>query len=169
MPLFSGEMTGLAHSTVAALRAAGHRAVTAESCTGGLIAGLLTEVPGASDVLGRGFIVYSNQAKTELLGVSPEILQQHGAVSAETVCAMAEGALRASGDDADVAVAVSGIAGPDGGSPTKPVGTVFIGVATRDAPAAAEHHLFPGDRTEIRLRTAEAALAMIRRRIAGAG
>lgn len=169
MPLFSGELTDLAHSTIGALRAAGRRAVTAESCTGGLIAGLLTEIPGASDVLGRGFIVYSNQAKTDLLGVPSEILQRHGAVSAETVRAMAEGALRASGDDADIAVAVSGVAGPDGGSPAKPVGTVYVGVATRDAPAAAEHHLFPGDRTNIRLRTAEAALAMIRRRIAGAG
>ena len=112
-----------------ATASAGLMAATAESCTGGLIAGLLTEIPGSSNVLERGFVVYSNAAKQELLGVPAETLASHGAVSEETAVAMAEGALRAS--RAEVAVSVTGIAGPDGGSAAKPVGLVHFACARR--------------------------------------
>lgn len=165
MRLFSEDLLQLAQRTIGDLRAAASRAVTAESCTGGLIAGLLTEISGASDVVGRGFVVYSNEAKHDLLGVPKDILDAHGAVSAETVRAMAEGALAASAGDADIAVAVSGIAGPGGGSPQKPVGTVYIGVARRGADTVARHHLFSGDRTDIRLLTVHAALELVRSRL----
>ncbi len=164
MRLFPEDLLETARHTVEELRAAGLRAATAESCTGGLVAGLLTEIPGASDVLGRGFVVYSNEAKMEVLGVPAVILRQHGAVSGETVVAMAEGTLAATGSDADLAVAVSGIAGPSGGTAEKPVGTVWFGTARRGGRTLAEHHLFPGDRTEIRLRTAAVALDLLRKR-----
>ena len=115
-------------------------AATAESCTGGLIAGLLTEIPGSSDMVERGFVVYSNAAKQELLGVPAEMLVSHGAVSAETAVAMAEGALRAS--RAEVAVSVTGIAGPDGGTATKPVGLVHFACARRGKPTVAREQRF---------------------------
>ena len=112
--MFPPDLIARAADLVARYKAAGLMAVTAESCTGGLIAGLLTEVPGSSNMLERGFVVYSNAAKQELLGVPAETLARYGAVSAETAVAMAEGALRAS--RAEVAVSVTGIAGPDGGT-----------------------------------------------------
>jgi len=105
----------------------GLKLVTAESCTGGLIAATLTEIPGSSDVLDRGFVTYSNQAKSDMLGVTPQLIQQNGAVSELVARHMAQGALSHSG--CDVAIAVTGIAGPDGGSADKPVGTVHIAVA----------------------------------------
>ena len=165
MQIFPTDLLAVARETVAELRAARRRITTAESCTGGLIAGLLTEIAGASDVLGRGFVVYSNEAKGELLGVSEETLRQHGAVSAETVKEMAAGALRASGEDADIAVAVSGIAGPGWGTPAKPVGTVYVGLARRGDDPLAAHCLIPGDRTAIRLETARAALELVRKHV----
>ena len=111
--MFPPDLIARAAELVARYREAGLMAATAESCTGGLIAGLLTEIPGSSDMLERGFVVYSNAAKQEVLGVPAETLARHGAVSPQTAVAMAEGALRAS--RADVAVSVTGIAGPDGG------------------------------------------------------
>jgi nicotinamide-nucleotide amidase len=158
---FPEALLSLARRTVDALRSDGKRITTAESCTGGLITGLLTEVSGSSDVLGRGFVTYSNEAKTAVLGVPAEILRRHGAVSDETVRAMAEGALAASGDDADFAIAVSGIAGPGGGTAEKPVGTVHIGLAARGRPTQAGRHHFPGDRTQVRLGTVEKALELL--------
>ncbi len=110
-------------------RASGLRVVTAESCTGGLIAGLLTEIAGSSDVVERGFVVYSNAAKSDLLGVPPALIEAQGAVSEAVARAMADGALGAS--PADVAIAVTGVAGPGGGTATKPVGLVHIAVARR--------------------------------------
>src|ERR1700722_1916486 len=122
--MFSAVLITRASELIARYRAAGLMAATAESCTGGLIAGLLTEIPGSSDMLERGFVVYSNAAKQELLGVPPDTLVRRGAVSEETARAMAEGALANS--RAEVAVSVTGIAGPDGGTATKPFGIVHF-------------------------------------------
>ena len=131
---------------------------TAESCTGGLIAAVLTEVPGSSAVVERGFVTYSNEAKAEAIAVPAELIAYKGAVSREVAMAMAEGALAAS--RADVAVAVTGVAGPGGGSPEKPVGLVHFGFAARGRPTVHEEHRF-GDltRAEIRLATVAVALA----------
>ena len=140
-------------------KAAGLMLATAESCTGGLIAGCLTAVPGSSSVFERGFVTYSNDSKIELLGVAAELIAEHGAVS-EAVCrAMAEGALAHA--HADLSVAVTGIAGPDGGAPDKPVGTVHIAVARHGRDTAHAGHHFPGDRAQIRAASVEAALDML--------
>lgn len=133
---------------------------TAESCTGGLIAGALTEIAGSSDVVDRGFVTYSNAAKSDLLGVPPPTIAEHGAVSAPVAAAMAQGALTRS--LADVAVAVTGVAGPGGGSAEKPVGTVWFGLAVRDRPVATSQMTFPGDRSAIRRATVLHALALCR-------
>lgn len=121
---------------------------TAESCTGGWIAKVLTDVPGSSRWFERGYVTYSNAAKSELLAVAPRILSEHGAVSAETVRAMASGALERS--HAQLAVAVSGVAGPDGGTESKPVGTVWFAFAGPGAAAAADVQRFEGDREAVR-------------------
>lgn len=133
---------------------------TAESCTGGMIAGCLTEVPGASAVLERGFIVYSNAAKHELLGVPEALINEHGAVSEPVARALAEGVLEKS--PATLSVAVTGIAGPDGGSKLKPVGLVHIAAARRGQPTLHEKHLFGNiGRANIRLATIRAALKLM--------
>jgi nicotinamide-nucleotide amidase len=142
------------------LRDAGLRAATAESCTGGLIAAALTHVPGSSDVVDRGFVTYSNEAKAEMLGVPPGLIAEHGAVSQPVAAAMAEGALARS--LADVAVAVTGVAGPGGGSTEKPVGLVWFGLARRGQPVRTEHRVFPGDRTAVRAATVALALELLR-------
>jgi nicotinamide-nucleotide amidase len=156
------ELVDLAAEVVAKNLEAGRRISVAESCTGGLVAAALTEVPGASTVFGRGFVTYSNEAKIEMLGVSEDILATLGAVSEATAWAMAQGALERS--RADVAVAVSGIAGPDGGTEKKPVGTVVFARALRgsDAPVVADTHQF-GDlgRSEIRRQAALVALRLL--------
>ncbi|TIC87230.1 CinA family protein [Crenobacter intestini] len=145
-----------------ALRARKETVALAESCTGGLIAAALTDVAGSSDWFGWGFVSYANAAKQAMLGVRADTLAAFGAVSRETVLEMAGGARsRAS---ADWAVAVSGIAGPGGGSPGKPVGTVWIAVAGPDG-VAAECHLFAGDRAAVRAQTVEAALALLAARL----
>jgi nicotinamide-nucleotide amidase len=131
---------------------------TAESCTGGLIAGLLTEIAGSSDVVDRGFVTYSNDAKTQMLGVPEALIETHGAVSAEVAQAMAAGALAHS--QAGAAVAVTGIAGPGGGSADKPVGTVWFGIATADG-VRSEVHCFAGDRSAVRLATVQQALTLL--------
>ncbi|MBB5019428.1 nicotinamide-nucleotide amidase [Chitinivorax tropicus] len=140
----------------ARLREQGLWLVTAESCTGGWIGEVLTAVPGSSAWFDRGFITYSNRAKTQLLGVPEAVLSSHGAVSAETVQAMVAGAL--DGAQADLAVAVSGIAGPDGGTPEKPVGTVWLAWQRKGLPAVANVHRFDGDRQAVRRAAVEAAL-----------
>ena len=154
-------------ATVAALldscRQARLRIVTAESCTGGLVAACLTQIAGSSDVVERGFVTYSNEAKTELLGVSAATLQEHGAVSSHAAKAMAAGALAHS--PADVAVAVTGIAGPGGGTPAKPVGLVYVAAQRRDHPAEIERHLFPGDRDAVRMASVAAALDLLHRQL----
>jgi PncC family amidohydrolase len=126
--MLSPDLIARAADLIARYREAGLMAATAESCTGGLIAGLLTEIPGSSDMLERGFVVYSNAAKQEVLGVPAETLVNHGAVSEQTAVAMAEGALRAS--RAEVAISVTGIAGPGGGSAEKPRSRAGSGSAT---------------------------------------
>jgi nicotinamide-nucleotide amidase len=130
--------------------------VTAESCTGGGLAYFLTEVPGCSDWLDRGFVTYSNLAKQELLGVKTETLDQHGAVSEKVAYEMAEGALKQS--DAQISVAITGIAGPSGGSEQKPVGTVWFGWAGIHADTVTEVRYFTGSRQEIREQAIRMAL-----------
>jgi len=142
-----------------AARTANLKVTTAESCTGGLIAASLTEIAGSSDVFERGFVTYSNQSKTELLGVPADLITQSGAVSEPVARAMAEGALAHA--RADIAVAVTGIAGPGGGTADKPVGLVFIGAAKRSNPTIVERHVFPGDRAEIRRATVQRALELL--------
>ena len=144
------------------LRSGGLRLATAESCTGGWVAKACTDVAGSSQWFECGFVTYSNAAKVRDIGVSERTLADHGAVSEAIVREMAAGALRVSA--ADVAVAISGIAGPDGGTPTKPVGTVWIGLATRrgaDVGVTAEKQLFGGDRELVRRRSVERALQMV--------
>ena len=145
-----------ARELLAALEGRGMTLATAESCTGGLIAAALTAIPGSSAVVTRGYVTYSNDAKQEMLGVPAGLFDTAGAVSEEVARAMAEGALRASG--ADMALSCTGIAGPGGGTPEKPVGTVWIAWKRRGGyPHAAVHH-FDGDREAIRRQTVAAAL-----------
>jgi nicotinamide-nucleotide amidase len=129
--LFPPDLAARAAALLDRCRAAGLKIATAESCTGGLVIGLLTEIPGSSAVVERGFVVYSNEAKQDLLGVPPETLAKHGAVSEATARAMAEGALDNS--RANLAVSVTGVAGPDGGTAEKPVGLVWFACARRGA------------------------------------
>ncbi len=132
---------------------------TAESCTGGLIASLITDLAGSSDIFDRGFVTYSNQSKTDMLGVSPLTLDKFGAVSSETATEMAKGALEKS--QADIAISVTGIAGPSGGTTEKPVGLVYIGFARRGGEVFASKNLFHGDRQAIRFATAKTALETV--------
>lgn len=138
----------LARSLGQLLKAKGLKIATAESCTGGWIAKTLTDVPGSSAWFERGFVTYSNEAKHEMLGVPEAVVERYGAVSSECVAAMAEGAVRAG--RSDVAVAVSGIAGPDGGSVEKPVGTVWFGFSGGVGDTRTLHRLLPGDREAVR-------------------
>jgi nicotinamide-nucleotide amidase len=139
------------------LEARGWRVATAESCTGGLLAAAITDVAGSSAWFDRGFVTYSNEAKMELLGVRADTLGAHGAVSEPTAREMAAGALTRSGSE--IAVAVTGIAGPAGGSPGKPVGMVCFGWARKDGPAESATHYFAGDRATIRATAVGVALA----------
>lgn len=151
-----------------ALRARGMRIAAAESCTGGLIAAACTSVAGSSDWFERGFVTYSNEAKTELLGVDAALIRAHGAVSEPVVRAMAEGALARS--QASIAVAVTGIAGPGGATPGKPVGTVWLALAQAGQPTLAKREQFAGDRTAVREATVDEALRLLRaaaQRVAG--
>ena len=140
-----------------ALSARGWMLATAESCTGGLIAAACTERSGSSNWFDRGFVTYSNEAKTAMLGVPAELIAAHGAVSEQVARAMSEGALRQS--RADLSVAVTGIAGPTGGTPDKPVGTVWLSWAVRGHETRAERHRFDGGRAEVREATVRCALA----------
>jgi nicotinamide-nucleotide amidase len=147
-----------------ALRGAGLKVTTAESCTGGLIAAACTEVAGASDWFERGFVTYSNEAKVEMLGVDAVLIASHGAVSREVAQGMAVGALTHS--RADLAVAVTGIAGPGGATAGKPVGTVWLAVARRDGQTQAELLQLTGDRASIREQAVQRALKRLLERIA---
>jgi nicotinamide-nucleotide amidase len=157
--LVSDDGSSLEQVVVRRLARRGLRLAVAESCTGGLIAHRITNVPGASAVFTHGFVTYGNRAKIQLLGVHAAELAAHGAVSEPVACAMAEGALRASG--ADVAVAVTGIAGPAGGSAAKPVGTVFLALAAKDAPTRVEWQFHPRSRADFKQAVSQAALAMV--------
>jgi nicotinamide-nucleotide amidase len=162
MPLLPDDIILLAERVIAANLAAGRTVALAESCTGGLVSAALTEIAGSSAVFDRGFVVYSNEAKRELLGVPEEILDAFGAVSVATAWAMAQGALARS--SADVAVAISGIAGPDGGSESRPVGTVVFARATRgndEEVVAEERRLDGSSRETVRAQAALVALELL--------
>ncbi len=159
--LLPEDLAALAARVIAENIAAGRRIALAESCTGGLVSAALTEIAGSSAVLDRGFVTYSNEAKHELLGVSLDIIDTFGAVSIACAWAMAQGALKRSG--ADVAVSISGIAGPDGGSELKPVGTVVFGRAVRgESEIVAEERLLEaGSRAQVRHQAALVALELL--------
>jgi nicotinamide-nucleotide amidase len=158
--MFPDEVAETARALIDEARAAGLTLTTAESCTGGLVAAAICSISGASDVFDRGMITYSNAAKTEMLAVPAALIAEHGAVSEPVARAMAEGALAASG--ASVAVAVTGIAGPGGGSPAKPVGTVHFGAA-REGVTLHRHEVFAGrDRADVQLAAVAVALEMLR-------
>lgn len=131
----------------------------AESCTGGLLAGAITHRPGSSAIFDRGFVTYSNDAKIECLGVNPKTLEKHGAVSYETAEEMALGTLKHS--HADLAISITGIAGPDGGTDEKPVGLVYFGYALRGGSSGSVHHIFKGNREQIRVKAAATALKQL--------
>jgi nicotinamide-nucleotide amidase len=149
-----------AESLLAACRSKGVMLATAESCTGGLIAAALTSIAGSSDVVDRGFVTYSNEAKNQMIGVPMPLIETHGAVSQQVAAAMADGALARS--RAAIAVSVTGVAGPGGGSAGKPVGLVCFGLARTGVPPMTEQQVFPGDRTAIRAATVAHAFKMIR-------
>ncbi len=162
--MFSLEIDTLARLVIDDARSRSLRIATAESCTGGLVIGVLTETPGSGDVVDRGFVTYCNDAKTALLGVDPNLIAQHGAVSEPVARAMAEGALDAC--DAQLAVAITGIAGPGGGSEAKPVGLVWFATAMTDRDTQSRELRF-GDlgRSAVRLAAVRAALELLRERL----
>nr|WP_298795484.1 CinA family protein [uncultured Acetobacter sp.] len=161
---FSSELIQNAAELLDTLRRHQAKLVTAESCTGGLVAALLTQHAGSSDVTEGGLVTYSNSMKQSVLGVQAETLRQFGAVSAETVREMAAGALSIS-QDATHSVSISGIAGPGGGSSEKPVGLVWFGTAVRGGDVLAESRIFKGNRTEVRTQAAFYALALVGQRL----
>jgi len=160
----TNELKRLAEEVLGACDAAGLRLVTAESCTGGLVAAALTDIPGASRVFERGFVAYANEAKTEMLGVPEGLIAAHGAVSEEVARAMAEGAIAHA--RAEIGGAVTGIAGPGGGRAEKPVGLVHVAAARRARETLHQRHVFAGDRESVRLRAAAAVLALLARQAA---
>jgi nicotinamide-nucleotide amidase len=155
--VFDDDVCRRAAALVALYRERGLTLASAESCTGGLVAGLITSIPGSSDAFERGFVTYSNAAKAECLGVDSGLLLRFGAVSAEVAAAMAEGLLRNS--PADVAISITGIAGPAGGSAAKPVGLVYFGLARRGGDAATLEKRF-GDRGRAEVRAAAVEVAV---------
>jgi nicotinamide-nucleotide amidase len=157
--VFEAETLTLAQSVLDACRARGWHIATAESCTGGLVAGALTAIAGSSDVVERGFVTYSNEAKSEMLGVPPATIAAHGAVSSETAAAMAEGAVARA--PVDLAISVTGVAGPGGGSTAKPLGLVIFGLARRNGPSRTERRVFDGDRSAVRQAALRVALGLL--------
>lgn len=161
--MFPMEILNLAEKLVADCTEKNIKIATAESCTGGLIAGCLTAVGGSSAVFERGFTTYSNAAKSELLGVPGEMIETHGAVSEQVAAAMAEGALAAA--PVQLTIAVTGIAGPTGGTTAKPIGTVQIASACTGKKTINKVFLFNGDRSEVRMATVKASLEMMDQQI----
>ncbi len=159
--IFSEDGTSLEATVVRLMTERGLKLATAESCTGGLIANRITDVPGSSAVFTHGFVTYANEAKRDLLGVPQAVLDEHGAVSEPVARAMAEGALKSSG--ADVAVAVTGIAGPDGGTPEKPVGTVWLAWSVKGRETISLKQIHPRNRKDFKLAVSQAALDGVRR------
>lgn len=156
--IFPEDLLRAAAGVLDAARKRDWKIATAESCTGGLIAAILTEIPGCSDVFERGFVTYSNESKQALLGVHTDALVENGAVSEAVAAQMARGARENA--RADIALSVTGIAGPGGGGEGKPVGTVWFGLATKKD-VRTEHHCFTGDRAAVRLETARKGLALL--------
>jgi nicotinamide-nucleotide amidase len=154
----AAELRRMARRVLDICRKHGLRVATAESCTGGLVAGALTEIAGSSDVVDRGFVTYSNEAKEAMLGVPAAVLKRHGAVSSETAAAMAKGALKNS--LADIAVSITGVAGPGGGSKAKPVGLVHFAAARRGGKQIAQRKLY-GDIGRGRVRALSVAQALM--------
>lgn len=161
--LFPPLMLEQAREVVDICRRRGLTIATAESCTGGLLSGILTEIPGASEMFTHGFITYANPAKIMMVDVPEGTIASHGAVSEETARAMAEGARRTSG--ASFGIAITGISGPGGGTPGKPVGTVHVACAYDHKQTMHAQYVFDGERTCIRLKSVEAALAMLLKRL----
>ena len=159
MTVLPADLLDLAKSVIAAAKSAGFKLATAESCTGGLIGGCLTAIPGSSAVYVGGFITYANEAKSRLLGVPRDAVTEFGAVSEVVAAAMAEGALAQT--DADFAIAVTGVAGPDGGTKEKPVGLVYLSVARRDCDALIKRYVFAGTRSDIRRASVAAAMELL--------
>lgn len=158
--MFDPSLLNRAERLLDLLRRRSLKLCTAESCTGGLISGLLTEIAGSSDVVERGFVVYSNEAKTSLLRVPENVIELHGAVSEACARAMAEGALKNS--KADIAVSVTGVAGPGGGSPEKPVGLVHLACTSSGGETAHRRFVFKkADRHEVRMKSVAAALDLV--------
>jgi nicotinamide-nucleotide amidase len=157
--MFSESILCLAEKVLENCRATGFKLVTAESCTGGLIAGCLTGVAGSSDVIDRGFVTYTNKSKCQMLGVPAILIDSVGAVSEQVACAMAEGAIKHS--DGDISISVTGIAGPGGGSNGKPVGLVHMAVGLKGHQTLHERHFFLGGRTTVRKATVENSLLFI--------
>lgn len=163
--VFGGDADSFAEVVGNTLRDRGKTLAIAESCTGGQVGEMLTRVPGASDYLLLDAVVYANSAKEAVLGVSPELLRAHGAVSAETAAAMAEGVMRVAG--ADIAVSITGVAGPGGGTDDKPVGTVWFGLARKGEPTVTRHRKLPWGRDRIQTLSAYIALELVRRAALG--
>jgi nicotinamide-nucleotide amidase len=159
MTIIREDCLRLARDVLKACKAFELKVATAESCTGGMIAAFLTDVPGSSASVDRGFVTYSNEAKTEMLGVPAEVIAADGAVSESVARAMAEGVLAHS--HADISVSVTGIAGPGGGSPEKPVGLVHMASARRGRETVHEEHRFEGNRDTVRQQAAAAALRLM--------
>lgn len=159
MTQLPADLLDLAKSVLVAAKSAGKKITTAESCTGGLVASCITSLPGSSAVFDSGYVTYSNDAKTRMLGVPRDAIAQFGAVSDVTAAAMAEGALAQS--NADLAVSITGIAGPDGGTKEKPVGLVFLAVAQRGKDAQVKRYVFAGTRTDVRRASVAAALELL--------
>jgi nicotinamide-nucleotide amidase len=157
--LFPQDILDRASRVVALCRQQKLWLTTAESCTGGLIASAITEISGSSEIFGRGFVTYANDAKIEMIGVDQNLIEKNGAVSEPVARAMAEGAL--THGSADIAIAVTGIAGPGGGSVDKPVGLIHLACARRGKSTVHKRHVFTGDRTAIRLATVATALDML--------
>jgi nicotinamide-nucleotide amidase len=149
----------LAETVLDLCRRRGWKLATAESCTGGMIAASLTDIAGSSDVVERGFVTYSNEAKTDLLGVPAALITQYGAVSEPVARAMVEGALARA--PVELAVSVTGVAGPSGGSAEKPVGLVHFGAARKGRPVVTQHSLFTGDRDSVRAQATRRALELM--------
>jgi nicotinamide-nucleotide amidase len=158
-PIDDAALEALSRGVGRSLEALGWRLTTAESCTGGWLAKCLTDIPGSSRWFERGYVTYSNAAKEQALGVSGAVIETFGAVSRPTAEQMAAGALHASG--ADLAIAVTGIAGPDGGSAEKPVGLVWFAVAQREGRQRAQEHRFAGDRAAVRRAAVATALGLV--------
>ena len=166
MSLLPDDVVDLARKVIDANRAAGRTIAVAESCTGGLVSAALTEIAGSSAVFVAGYVTYSNEAKQGMLKVGRDVIETFGAVSVATALAMARGALDASG--ADVAVSITGIAGPDGGTAAKPVGYVCFNARLADGTAIARDPVIPGGREDIRERSALVGMHMLRTLLGGA-